>query len=406
MTKDIEYDFLSDMSLDFLGDNDDDSTRELRDLVSSIPSVAVVLKNELPQPMVVEVTDLRATINEVFLYPKSLVQLIVPNIDASTSDICPHFKIVMESVTTKIPINFKLLTFFKRYCGVPAFVSARCHIALIVGLYDHIDNQLISVPHAMTTNDITIQGDLRIFMPYPPHAQYQLLSPCDQCQYRKVKCSQSLLCGRCGGDCRPSKQEVFTRATTINRVYMSGSFQHVDLARYHIYLQCCHYHMPIQMMRTEVKDMTDRLKLLPGVGKENVCTPLVVEDLPPVLLSIINANQTHKVEWLYKGAYSVTTSPSYAANFATPISIIKVSHDVKCPPKLVDTMNCAQYDIPLKIWLESAANPSRVVVFTGKLRWDSDGVVSMSTIRMITYIVEYDKIIVVTTASRGLSIML
>lgn len=152
--------------------------------------------------------------------------------------------------------------------------------------------------------------------------------------------------------------------------------------------------------------MVDRLHLIPTVGKENVCTPMVLGDLPPSLIGMIKANDVHKIEWMYSGMYAVKASVKYAMNFITPENIIKASHDVKCPAKLVDTINCADYELPLKMWLESMAHPSRVIAFSGKFLWMSDEIVSNSTIRMVSYIVEHDKVITITTASRGVSIIL
>lgn len=76
------------------------------------------------------------------------LQLVMINQDAETKDLCPYFRVVMDSFRAEERPNRHLQVFYDRV-GMST-LNANCRKAMVIGMYDITDiNKVISVPHGL-----------------------------------------------------------------------------------------------------------------------------------------------------------------------------------------------------------------------------------------------------------------
>lgn len=84
------------------------------------------------------------------------LQLVMLNNDPETRDMCPYFRVVMDTFKASEPVNLHLKRFYERI-GMST-LSANCKKAMVLGMYD-IGNigRVISVPTDLTSGYIDLQ---------------------------------------------------------------------------------------------------------------------------------------------------------------------------------------------------------------------------------------------------------
>lgn len=189
-------------------------------------------------------------------------------------------------------------------------------------------------------------------------------------------------------------------AREIYKNILNGEFLHNDNAKYQLQLQVNRYGGRSILTRKDSMDIFYRIMIvpplsgLPGIG--------VMAQLPEPIKQHVGDHKTFKIEWMLNGQYLLSMSDSYAENIMSEQDISMVAKKTHIPPKLVDYCGLSNWDMAYKMWVESLFVPCASVNFTGAGFWQKDGVVSMTTVRMMSVIIHHEYIITATTCGRGM----
>jgi hypothetical protein len=179
------------------------------------------------------------------------------------------------------------------------------------------------------------------------------------------------------------------RAKNVLDGLVQGRFQHVDIGIYTLHIHACRRHIRRLLNKSEVNDCLARLKIIYPLLNDGI--PALGEGkLPKVLHDM--AVGTYKVEWFYAGEYKVARSPDYKVKLGHPMkNNIRNMH-----PKTIDTMGFSQWDMPMKMWMESLYRPGQVVSFGGVAFHVNRVKIQYQVARMMSIIFDYEHVITVT----------
>jgi hypothetical protein len=384
----------------------------------------LVLRNEDPDCRVIQLMnqyELQNTIARFFTKPDEVIQMTVRN--PAKDPFCPYLLLMVESYHKDTVINYKFETLL-RNMGVVG-IHARCTTALVTGMMNPLYmNSMIDIPEISRLCNLSgfpKLGDIELTCSqsavaaisrdagyeYPTESgcfDYRLLGPCSRCSGNKVSCTKIVPCDRCmrskddHSTCMPSLHEMVSRAKVIFKQIQSGGFVHNDHAKYQIYLENSMYCSKSMMKRSEIKDMFKRISKAHDMATGAI--DYNVDNLPSPIKHLLDGQEHYKIEWMDNGRYLVKASDTYKTNFLPVEKVIDMARKYGLPPKILDMCNLNEYDMAYKMWAESVANPNVTVTYRGTAFWVKLNLISNTTVKMVTVMINPMAMISATVVNR------
>lgn len=227
----------------------------------------------------------------------------------------------------------------------------------------------------------------------------------------RVGCSGSFPCLRCEGDgevCQRSPNHLITTMRLLWKDVVDGEFINNDIARYQLHMQILLARLGRKIFKT-LKDVAycfERLQRRHLGGETLPCPVGVVSSLPRCLSNFLEGKPYHKIEWMTMGRYISHISTGYEQNVMSSAEIMNQSKSLGYPLKLIDTCGLSQYDIPYRMWCETLFHPAMEVVYTGMGYWKVLNKCCMTTVRMMSVVINQEYVVTVTCLSKGSMLIL
>lgn len=426
-----------DSNFSFLGDLDAiltcEEVADITAILSSTRMLAFDIYSKLPQELMVETKTIQQCLAFQFATATNVYEFTLPNLDKTTNDMCPFFRIVCSPGAAYLPTNYLLEHFIARITddkGVPFGFSVRCEKAIVYGILRYgVTVDVVDVPI-----DFALGSWMdRVYNPWDglgrmPLAglEIPLQGPCSECVSAQSKCNRKMPCTRCrDGDkpCHPVFcKEVKRVATNILAKFVKGAYTPSLMARYHLHFQSEEYCKKPMLSRGDALHV-DTFLFYHICGKGLDSYFYMTEEnfgdlavLPSAIQQFIENQEIYKVEWFMRSKYGVMASPTYSKEIMSTEEVGYYRDLVRVPPKLIDS--CGMFDDTCFMWwIESLLKPGEVhevkkwvagewfdygkAVPTHCCYFRRENKVVKVNIRMLTIMVGADKFITATKLIRS-----
>jgi hypothetical protein len=174
--------------------------------------------------------------------------------------------------------------------------------------------------------------------------------------------------------------------------------EHNDIARYMINLQCHEQDIKRVLQKNDAKDIYMRISTM---GIMNTVQDPLNFMMPDEMVCLMNTNYVYKVEWMRNGAYVVNSSPSYCESIMDKETTLEIAGRADVPRKLVDTLNCGNFQMAYRMWVQSIENPMTAIKATAPVYWKDTRTVCTTAICMMSKLITPTSIVSITVLNRG-----
>lgn len=192
----------------------------------------------------------------------------------------------------------------------------------------------------------------------------------------------------------PATGEYQKRSKDVENKIRAEFYLFQDLPMYILNTEATIQKRPRYLKRYDMVDVTQRLKIMHPLLEESKIPEKRIGDLPKILSEIVEMGPTWKVEWFYRGGYTVDMSLLYAERF-------RPGDMGSLMGRVADTVGLCDWWKAFALWEETLFRPSQRVFYEGSANWQGS---FMDAVRqkvvMMSVVLDLDHVITVTSVKR------